>query len=544
MMTTLKFALTGALLASTGLTAAWAQEAVPQISIYTRPQAAEPAEFQTVQLVAQEWRKLGLDVKVETMPWEQLLDNVWYDRENWDTTAWRMVARPERSDPDEVLYNMFNSSTMESGYNYVGYSSPEYDRISEAQRVETDATERQKLVYEAQEILAADMPAMMLAHPTVTQAFNKSIWDPETIVNANGIGIANYWTYTSMAPLGDVKDIVLSASNNVVAVSPLYYGGIVDNWVTELIYDRLVRIGPDGLPQPSAATSFEWVGDTTIQVTLRDGMQWSDGKPVTPEDVVYSFEAIQSGEAPYYTPFVANIDSIAADGNVITFTLKQPSASFVVASLGKINILPKHIWEPLIGALVGKAETAESVQEDIPVGSGPFTFARWLTNEEITLVANPDHFNAPKAERWILRMVPNAEATLGMLRSSQINFLGEFRGDQQMLGNLSEESDQIETVETVDMAFAYIAFNNRHAPFDDLAFRRALSAAINRNMIVQGAYRGNAVPSASPISPALEFWHNPKPKEGLQTGLDVAARILTDAGYTLEGGKLYYPAGQ
>ena len=92
------------------------------------------------------------------MPWEQMSDIVWYQRDNWDATAWQMVGRPERSDPDEILYNLFHSSTAEKGYNFVGYINPDYDAVVEAQRNEIDQAKRKKLVFKAQEILAPTSP--------------------------------------------------------------------------------------------------------------------------------------------------------------------------------------------------------------------------------------------------------------------------------------------------------------------------------------------------------------------------------------------------
>lgn len=119
------FALSVGLLAGPALS----QEAIRKIELLSRPQAAQPAEFQAMELVAQEWRKLGLDVEVKVMPWEQLSDIVWYNRADWDATAWQMVGRPERSDPDEIIYNLFHSSTAEKGYNFVGYLNPAYDAV-------------------------------------------------------------------------------------------------------------------------------------------------------------------------------------------------------------------------------------------------------------------------------------------------------------------------------------------------------------------------------------------------------------------------------
>ncbi|MCO6391781.1 twin-arginine translocation pathway signal protein [Aliihoeflea aestuarii] len=533
-----------AILALLAAMPALAADQIRTIDLLTRPQASQPQEFQSVQLIAQEWRKLGLDVNVRVMPWEQMSDIVWYQRDAWDATAWQMVGRPERSDPDEIIYNLFHSSTAENGYNFIGYVSPEYDQVAEAQRVEIDETARQGLVREAQEILAADQPNMMLVNPRQTFAFDNTVWNPESVVEQSGIGIRNTWTFMALEPLGERKDIILNSGDNVQAINPLYISGGVDSWVFELVYDRLARVGPDGLPQPWAAESYEWRDDRTIEVKLREGMAWHDGEPLTAEDVKFSFEAAVSGEAPMYAPFASNIETIeVVDDHNLVFTLKQPAASFITSSLAKINLIPQHVWEPIIEDLKTKEENAESYQEERPIGSGPFKFERWLTNEEIVLSANADHFNAPKAERWILRIVPNVEAALGMLRSGEINFLAEFTGDPQVLIQAAEQDGDLEVVSTVEMGFRYVAFNNRRAPFDDPAFRKALSSAVDRRLIVGAAFRGFAEPSNSVISPALEFWYDPAVFDGFEMGSDVAARQLEEAGYTLEGGRLHYPEG-
>jgi peptide/nickel transport system substrate-binding protein len=518
-----------------------AGDPIRKITLLSRPQAGQQAEFQSIQLIAQEWRKLGLDVEVRAIPWEQMSDVVWYKRDSWDATAWQMVGRPERSDPDELIFNLFHSSTATNGYNFAGYINKDYDAAAEAQRVEIDPDKRRALVFKAQEILSKDQPYMMLVHPKSTFAFDKTVFKPETVVNQSGIGIRNTWTFLNITPAGAKKDLVINSSDNIKAINPLYISGGVDSWVTELVWDRLLRVGPDGLPKPWAAESFTWKSPTSIEVKLRAGQKWHDGQPLTAEDVKFSFEAAGGGEAPMYKPFVTNIDKIAVDGDVITFTLKQPAASFVTSSLAKINLIPKHVWGPILADLGTKPENVESFQEAAPIGSGPFKFVSWAKNESVTLAANKDHFNAPKVERWILRIVPNAEAALGMLRSGETNFMGEFSGDPQVLINAAQQDGDIEVVSTVDMGFRYVAFNERRPPFSDPAFRRALSEAVDRQLIVKAAYRGFAVASNSIVSPALEFWHDKSVVDGFKAGADRAKKILQDAGYTLQGGKLHYP---
>jgi len=193
--------------------------------------------------------------------------------------------------------------------------------------------------------------------------------------------------------------------------------------------------------------------------------------------------------------------------------------------------------------LAGKPENAEQLKEVSRIGSGPFKLVRWKPNEEILLERFPQHFRAPKVERWIMRIVPNAEATLGMLKRGELNFLGFFGGDPEVLVKFAQENPEIVIKSEVDVGFEFVAFNNRRAPFDDVAFRRALSLSIDRKLMVAAAWQDFAVPANSHVSPALSFWHDPA-VDTLKTGTVEAKKILQDAGYRVIGGKLYYPAGK
>ncbi|HJW79617.1 MAG TPA: hypothetical protein VJ526_13785 [Beijerinckiaceae bacterium] len=177
-----------------------AGDPVRKIILYSDTQGAVPQSFQAAQLIAQAWRQLGLDVEVRPTARQQLSQVVWYERERWDATMWRMVGRPERSDPDELVFNLFHSSTAPRGFNFVGYKSPEYDRIAEQQRQAVDIEARKKLIREAQAIVSRDAPYAFLIHPKTLQAFNQQIWDASSIVIQKGVGIRNFWTFVAAAP--------------------------------------------------------------------------------------------------------------------------------------------------------------------------------------------------------------------------------------------------------------------------------------------------------------------------------------------------------
>src|SRR5215471_6048733 len=222
---------------------------VRKLVLISGAQAADPQEFQAAQLIAQEWRKLGLEVEVRGLPRPQVSDIVWYNRDKWDVTMWRMVGRPERSDPDELVYNLFHSTTREKGFNFVGYLNPEYDKIAEAQRSEIDQAKRKALVYSAQDIIMADLPYLFLVYPKNVVAYNSAVWKKDTIVDQSGIGVRNFWTFVGTAPVGNQKDMVLNSAEAMNAINPLYISGDIDSWVTDLVWDRLMRVGSDGLPK-------------------------------------------------------------------------------------------------------------------------------------------------------------------------------------------------------------------------------------------------------------------------------------------------------
>jgi peptide/nickel transport system substrate-binding protein len=524
--------------------AAEAGDPIRKLVIVSAAQASDPQEFQAAQLLAQAWRQLGLEIEVRGLPRPQLADLVWNTRDKWDMTMWRMVGRPERSDPDEFAYNLFNPATAPTGYDFVAYDNPDYMKLAEAQRSELDKEKRQKILHEIQDVVNKDQPYIFLVYPKNVFAYDKTIWKPETVVEQSGIGIRSFWTFLRAQPLTAQKDMICNASEAMIAINPLYISGAIDSWVTEIVWDRLMRMDPSGMPIPWSAQTVTQVDPTTVDVVLRPGQKWHDGKPMTVDDVVFSFKAPSMGnKSPMYKPFVANIKDVkAVDDKTVRFTLNSPSAAFAASTLAKINLIPKHVWEPILQDLMNKPQNAETIQEKIPIGSGPFKVARYKLQEEIVLEANPDYWERPKIDRWILRIITNVGATLGMLGRGEINFLSDYRGDPKILTDFAKNNPNIQVVATTDMGFRFLGPNQRRPPFNDPNFRRALSFATNRQLMAAAAWNGYAVPANSIISPALKYWSKPGIDD---TKPDIAAakKALADAGYVLVGKRLHYPAG-
>ena len=532
-----------------------AGEMVEKIVVLSNTQAEDPIEFETTRLLVENMKQLGLDVEHQAVPWATYSNTVWFNRLNepaaaggdgWQMTAWRMVARPERMDPDEFVFNLFHSSTAEQGYNFVGYNNADYDALAEAQRGETDPEARRQLVFDAQELIANDVPYVYVAHPSLPQLVRIDVWEADSIVDAQGIGIQNFWTWTNMAPVGDQKDILTHTGDDLIALNPLYIAGDAPSRITELVWDRVMRIGADGLAQPWAAESVTWEDDVTISITLRDGMLWHDGNPVTSEDVKYSFEVPNSGESPMYAPFTRRITNIEIiDDLNLRITLNEPWVAFEVASLSKVNIIPKHIWEPIIDDLMTKdEENAESLTDNdasTKIGSGPFRYVDWQEGEIAILEANPDHFAPPQADRFIMRILPNMESVLGQIQTGELNFVREFEGDSSILQEVADADPNIELFASPDLGFRFFAFNTRFAPFNNIELRQAVAQAMPKESIVNNIFKGFGVPADSYVSVAIDYWHNPDLPQ-YAYDIDAARSALEAAGFTWDdNGLLHYP---
>ena len=530
---------------------------VEQIIVLSNTQAEDPIEFESTRLLVQNMRELGLNVEHKAVPWATYSNIVWFNRLNepeafggdgWQMTAWRMVARPERMDPDEFVFNLFHSSTAEQGYNFVGYNNPEYDSLAEAQRAETDSEARRDLIYQAQALVAEDVPYVYIAHPSIPQLIRTDVWDPASIVDAQGIGVQNFWTWIGLTPLGDQGDILTNTGDDLLAINPLYISGDAPSRITELIWDRVMRIGPDGLTQPWAAESVVWEDDTTVLITLREGMTWHDGEPVTSEDVAYSFAVPNTDESPMYAPFTRRIvETEIIDDLSLRFTLNEPWVAFETASLAKVNIIPKHIWEPIIDDLMTQEDAnAESLTDNdalTKIGSGPFRYVDWQEGEIAILEANPDHFAAPNASRFIMRILPNQEAILGQIQTGELNFVREFEGDSSILTEIADGDPGIELYASPDLGFRFFGFNTRFAPFDNVTLRQAVAQVMPKESIIRNIFKGFGASADSYVSVAIDYWHNPDlPQYAFD--IEAARAHLEEAGFVWDAdGVLHYPAG-
>ena len=280
-----------------------------------------------------------------------------------------------------------------------------------------------------------------------------------------------------------------------------------------------------------------------------DGMRFHDGTPVTAEDVQYSFEVPKRTKRRRRSsiPNVVNIDKVTiVEPKTLRFTLKAPQSSFLTTHAVEDRTSSRSMYGSRSWtAWKAPARRWRTTARSKRIGSGPFRFVHWREPEEVMLERNDKHWSPPKLDRWILRTVSNQEATLGMLRNGEINFLAMFTGDPQNVAALAQQEPKIQRGDDNRPRHPV----HRHEPPPAAvqttpAFRRCAcrprSAAGSWSA---AAWNGFAEPAGSCVSSALPFWHE---ADSLLMGGDLTAakEILAKAGYTLSGGELHYPAGK
>jgi peptide/nickel transport system substrate-binding protein len=306
-----------------------------------------------------------------------------------------------------------------------------------------------------------------------------------------------------------------------------------------LTYDYLVGYNQkDFSPIPGLAESWEVSGDElTWTYKIRQGVKWSDGKPVTARDAAYTFNRVMKGtfEQTNYGSYVGNMKEVKApDDATLVITTKKPSPFML--RLG-IPILPEHIWKGIDEKEVSTFENEKNV-----VGSGPFVLEERSTGQFVRLSANKSYWNgAPKVDEVVFRVFNNADAQLQALRKGEIDFAEEL--DPAPFNSL-KNAEGFTTVSGDYPGFNQLAFNtgaaldtgepigDGHPALKDKRVRQAIAHAVDKQVLVDKVLGGFGDPATS-IIPAIyqSLTFQPGDGEALNFDLAEANRLLDEAGY-------------
>ena len=351
-----------------------------------------------------------------------------------------------------------------------------------------------------------------------------------------------------VAPTDSTPEEEPQPSADAQTTAKLLLPGIAETWDTRdttsfllaaglLVNEPLMSFRPDGTFVPTLATDFDQPDPLTYVYTIRDGVLFSNGTPMTAEDVKFSFELhsaddTTSNSARYWT----NVESISVLGdNQIEVTLLEPDPEFPY-TVSKTGIVSKALYEAE-GDQVG----TPGVQQ---IGTGPYTFGAYTPMRSVELTANPDYWGeAPPYTSITFDSAQDDSTRLLALQSGDYD--GIFVPPPGLVTQIDALGSYTPSTAS-DVALWRIGMDITKAPFDDPKVREAISHAINRDAVVQGAFSGLAVVADAMVPEAIAAISDPELvvstyagyAEDFEFDLDLAAAALAESsvpdGFTVE----------
>ena len=518
-------------------TAAFAEgRAVPPVDFLTWPAAKYQHYYETSNYIAESWRELGIPVNLNAQPFPSPMLSMWYTEHKFDVVMSVLSGSPARLDPEFFTANQFwSQNSAPGGMNVGSFASEKFDAMIAEQRKIYDPEQRKALINAMQAFIQDEQPEGLIASVINTTAINTDNVELEGYENSPD-GVRSVWNLLKIKPKGDATVVKLGWTIDQASWNPLTFKTLEELDRLGLVYDRLVVTSPAGKPEMWAAEKIDIVDDVTIDVTLKQGLTFSDGKPVTAEDVAFSFNFLKANDAIYFKGVLGGLNEATANGNTIRFVLAAANASFVSQGLGQIPIMPKHVWET-VAKDKGVATPQDYNNIDL-VGSGAYRLKYWKEGQEIYFERNPDHFMKPPADLLMIQF-GSAEVLAASLRKGEIDVTL-----QPLVPTVIEEfaaEANLKLIQAQSNGYMSARYNIKTELFSHKAVRQALAHAIPREAIIEEVLGGDATPIPSSIVPANAFWTNTDLKVQ-DYDLEKARAILKEAGFTWgSDGMLRFP---
>ncbi|HZC72987.1 MAG TPA: ABC transporter substrate-binding protein [Jatrophihabitans sp.] len=312
-----------------------------------------------------------------------------------------------------------------------------------------------------------------------------------------------------------------------------------------LTYDYLVGYSmTDMSPAPALATKWTTSPDgKTWTFTVRKGVKFSDGVPLTAKDVAYTFNRVLHGkteQASWISYLNGVTDITAPNPTTVVLKLKQPSATL---PLLPIPIVPEHVWKNVSESDVKTYSAAPSNGQPV-VGEGPFRLVEGTANgDTFKFEANPDYWGGrPHVDEVIFQFYKNDDAAIQAMIKGEVDFVEgitalEVKHLQGQAGVTAHNGNS--------PAFEEIAFNtgsvdtktgkpigDPNPAMLDPKFRHALGYAVNLPQLIQKVYQGAGLPGTTIVPPSYKAYHwEPPAGQKMTFNLAKAGQLLDAAGY-------------
>ncbi len=300
--------------------------------------------------------------------------------------------------------------------------------------------------------------------------------------------------------------------------------------VLDLLFPSLMIEQPDFALRPPSfgerlATSWEFSPDNRqLTFHLRSGARWSDGVPVTAEDVAFTFSVQKDPQLGAigleFKEFITGVEVL--DPLTVRFTFSHVYP-YQLMDANDGHIIPAHVW----GA-VPRAEWRTTDFSQLLVTCGPYRLAAHTRGQTIILARDPAWWGHPRPylDHLVFRVIPDVASQVNQLLSGHVDVVRVVppRDADRVRANA-----ELELIEFPSRDWGYLGWNNARPPFDDRRVRRAMSLAINRKAAVDSVFMGHARVAQGPILSSMWAFNRNLPILGHDP--EAARTLLAEAGW-------------
>lgn len=338
------------------------------------------------------------------------------------------------------------------------------------------------------------------------------------------VGAASARGQDSSAPHADrVRIAIAGYENNLRPFAITFQSEITVNLVN-MVYDTLFYSPYDMRPEPWLAEDFKVSNDArTWTIDIRNGVRWHDGRPLTAEDVRFTYEYFFNHQQGLYShhvndlPFVEEFELV--DNDTVRFTCREPCPTFNIDPGSHIPIIPKHVWKDV--------EDPAKFTKGLPVGSGPYKVVDIVPDQRYTLRANENYFRGrPLADEIVMPIIPESSAMFLALKSGEVDAVSRIV-PPQAISSLKDAGLAI--VKQPAYKSVQINFNVQREPFDSTAFRNALNLAVETAPITKTLLAGRGQPGVESFLDPDSPFAVTQLKDRYNT--DRARRLLDELGF-------------
>jgi len=324
-----------------------------------------------------------------------------------------------------------------------------------------------------------------------------------------------------------IKDtLVIGVAQEINSQNPMMQNDQINNNCFALTHERLIEVIPEEgyKVAPEIAKSWEWTDDTHLVFELYDNITFSDGTPLTADDVVFTINRARSNDV--------NVSKISGTLGLIADVKALGPYTVEVTTTSFTNEIIYNFASYPLSIMCKKAYEDPNNKEPWLIGSGPYVFEEWKEGQYCSYVKRADYWNPEKAgvsPRIEFRFLLEASQRAIALQNGEIDVcIDPQTTDLQFLAK-----DPNVTVHTQDgTRLFYMGFNVAKAPLDNVKLRQAISCAIDKEAIVDIVLEGRGKSQTTVLNRgAWSFMDDDRFPNGYKYDVERAKKLLAEAGY-------------